>query len=227
MRYLLLALLMVVSPSWGDETRSVVAHGKAELLAAPDRAIMRFGVESRQPTVDQARAIVAETVDRFLRITRGMDITDDHVATAAAIVRPDYDWNPQTRERRLLGYMVTRQITVDLRDIGKIGALTEAALGAGINHVDEPYLDTTQRDALERKALARAAGDARSRAEVLASALDARIGAVRNIQTSSVQAAPMAAMSMAREGGGAETYQPGQIRVAARVTATFDLIPVQ
>lgn len=225
---LVLTMFAASTAAFADEERTVRVEGHAEVVTAPDRASIVMGVEARAAEVDVARKDVAETVSRFLQLTREMDIPDDSVSTASAIVRPDYDWNPQTRERRLLGYVVTRQLVVELHDLEGLGQLTESALKLGVNQVNPPMLDTSRRDELERQALAEAARDARRRAAALAEALGATLGDVRTLQASSSfrPPAPIARGMLAAEAAdaGAETYQAGQITIDGSVSATFDLV---
>jgi uncharacterized protein YggE len=230
MRTLVLMILLtglIPGIAAADSDRTVSVDGYAEIAIPPDKATLRMGVESRADTVQAARDQVADTVARFLKLTRRLGISDERVATAAAIVRPDYDWNPQTRERRLLGYTVTRELVVDLTDLEQLGQLTESALELGVNQVNPPELDTSRRAELERDALAEAARDARDRARTLAEALDARLGDVRTLQAAASFRPPMPlarGMLAAESNSGAETYQAGQITVTASVTASFDLI---
>jgi len=228
-RLTLPVLLMIVLPGFAaaEDIRTVTVDGHAEIVTPPDKATLRLGVEARADTVEAARDRVADVVSRFLALTRGLGITDEQVSTAAAIVRPEYDWNPQTRERRLLGYTVTRELVVDLTDLEKLGQLTESALELGVNQVDPPALDTTRRAELERQALAAAARDAQERARALAEALGARLGAVRSLQAAASfrPPVPMARGMLAAEAApGPETYQTGQITVDGSVTASFDLV---
>lgn len=224
----LMILLSCLMPAVGaaDNNRTVTVDGSARIATPPDKATLRMGVENREDTVQAARDGVADTVARFLKLTRTLGISDEQVSTAAAIVRPDYDWNPQTRERRLLGYTVTRELVVELTDLEQLGRLTESALELGVNQVNPPELDTTRRAELEREALADAARDARERARALAEALGARLGEIRTLQAASFNPPmPMARGMLAAEAdSGAETYQAGQITVAASVTASFDLV---
>jgi uncharacterized protein YggE len=225
----LLSLLMSIAPgiAAADEARTVNVDGRAEIVAPPDKATIRMGVEARAPTVEGARDQVSEIVARFLKLTRALAIPDEQVSTAAAIVRPDYDWNPQTRERRLLGYMVTRELVVELTDLERLGQLTESALELGINQVNPPVLDTSRRTELERQALAEAARDARDRARALAEALGGTLGDVRTLQAGSSFGPPMPmarGMLAAEADSGGETYQAGQITIAGSVSASFDLV---
>lgn len=230
-RIILLAVLAAIAPlaATAGETadqRTVSASGQARISTAPDMATIRMGVEARRASVAEARDQVSAVVARFLDLTREMGIPENRVATASAQVNPDYQWDPQTREKKLLGYLVTRHITVDLRDLEKLGALMERSMAIGINQVNPPSFASSRRDAIEREALAAAAKDARTRAGVLAGSLDAQLGPVRSIQSHG-RVEPVARMEMMAadaRSAGEQTYKPGEIVITAHVSATFDLV---
>jgi uncharacterized protein YggE len=224
-------LALAAAPAAAGEAvddRTVSASGQARILTAPDMAILRMGVQARQTTVEEARDEVAGVVERFLALALELGIPENRVATASSQVNPDYQWNPQSRERKLLGYVVTRHITVDLRDLEKLGTLMERALAVGINDVSPPSFSSSRRDEIEHEALAAAARDARSRAAVLAQSLDMELGPARSIQSHGrVEPMPTPRLEMMASdagAGGEATYRPGEIVITASVSATFDLV---
>lgn len=227
MRLLLPILLLLAASAHAEETRSVVVSGAAEIMTVPDVAVLRFSVEARAPTVEEARRRVDTTVAGVTRLMDERQIPREHVSTAALVVQPDYQWQQDTRTQRLLGYVVTRMMNVRLADLTRLGETLEGILALGVNRVEPPAFDTTQRDSLELKALADAALDARRRATVLARALDARVGDVRNLSTVATPgiypAREGALRAVAADDSGGN-YQPGQIRISSQVTATFDLL---
>jgi len=227
MRYLLPIVLLLVAPAHADEIRSVVVSGTAEIMTVPDVAVLRFSVEERARTLEEARQRVDATVMAVARLMNERQIPPEHVSTAALVVQPDYQWQPDTRTRSLLGYVVTRMMSVRLADLTQLGATLEGILALGVNRVEPPAFDTTERDDLELKALADAALDARRRAEVLARALDARVGKVRNLSADGppdIYPAREGALRAVAADESAGSYQPGQIRISSHVTATFDLL---
>jgi uncharacterized protein YggE len=96
--------------------RTVNVTGMAEVSAEPDIARVTLGVESRKPTMEAARAEVAATVDRVLALARELKIDPKQVNATRVQVQPEYRWNENDRERVLLGYMVSRQVEVELKD---------------------------------------------------------------------------------------------------------------
>lgn len=225
----IVALFTTPPLAHAGEAAVVTATGEGRVEVAPDLAWLGFGISARQPTVAEARDEVARGVARLIALARDTGLKDDHIATAALSVSPEFDWHPETRERRLLGYVVRRQVTLKLTDLAKLGELTENALGLGVTEASPAAFDTSRRAELEAEALAAAARDARARATVMAEALDVSVGAPVRIDADGGASAPrpmMRAMAAAEADsmGGAETYQPGLIRITAQVTAAFELV---
>jgi uncharacterized protein len=222
-----LTLLATSSLALADETRIVTAAGEGRVEVLPDIAWLNFGVTARAESVAAARDEVAAGVARLLALARDAGLKDEHIATAAVSVSPDYDWNPEDRQRRLRGHLVSRHVTLRLAEIAKLGELTEAALGLGVTDASPAIYDTSRRAELEAEALAAAARDARARAEVMAGALGAGIGAPVRIEAGGGAEIPRPMMRTAMaeaDMSGAETYQPGLIRITAQVTASFMLL---
>jgi len=227
---LLLAPLAVLADS--DRPRSVSVSGNGEVTAEPDLAQVTLGVEARRPTMAEARAEVAKTVDRVLALTRDLRIDPKLVNATRVQVQPEYSWNDKDRKRVLLGYMVSRQVQVEVRDLEQLGPLLERAVDAGVNQVNDPVLDSSKRKSLEREAMAKAVEDARLNAETLAKAAGARLGPVRTLNgASSSPPMPMyrrgpMVMADAAAAPPAETYQPGEMKFSAMVNAEYDLLVV-
>jgi hypothetical protein len=216
----------------GDDARprTVSVTGSGEVSAEPDMAYITLGVEARKPTMAEARAEVAKTVDRVLALTRDLRIDPKYVNATRLQVQPEYSWNEKDRKRLLLGYLVSRQVQVELRDLEQLGPLLERAVDAGVNQVGDPVLDSSRRKALEREAMSKAVADARLNAETLAGAAGAKLGPIRTLN-GSASAPPMpmyrqavAMADMAAAPPPEATYQPGEMKFSAMVSAEFDLL---
>jgi uncharacterized protein YggE len=212
-----------------DRPRTVSVSGSAEVAAEPDMAHVTLGVEARKPTMAEARTAVAATVDRVLALTRDLRIEPKLVNATRVQVQPEYSWNEKDRKRVLLGYLVSRQVQVELRDLEQLGPLLERAVDAGVNQVNDPVLDSSRRKSIEREAMAKAVEDARLNAETLARAAGARLGPVRTLN-GSTSAPPMpmyrqgAVMADAAMPAPEATYQPGEMKFSAAVNAEYDLL---
>jgi uncharacterized protein YggE len=213
-----------------EPPRTVSVSGQGEVQAEPDQAIVTLGVESRKPSLADARAEVTRTVDAVLKLTRDLKIDQKYVRATRISVQPEYNWDSSAKERNLIGYFVSRQVEVDLRDLEKLGTLIEKATDLGVNQIGDPRLESSKRHELERQALAKAVDDARLNAEAVARAAGAKLGPARTISASSGYVpvpvmARMKTMAMAADSAGApQTYQSGQMTFNGNVQVEYDLI---
>ncbi|HLS81932.1 MAG TPA: SIMPL domain-containing protein [Steroidobacter sp.] len=214
-----------------ERPRVVTVSGQGEIRAEPDRATVTLGVEARRPKMEEARAEVARVVDSVLKLTRELKIDDQYVRATRITVQPEYNWNNEARERHLIGYHVSRQIEVDLRDLEKLGRLLERAIDLGVNQLGDPQLDSSKRREFEREALAKAVEDAHLNAEAVAKAAGARLGAPRAISANSGFAPPPQPMMRAKvmmaeaTADAGQSYQSGQMTFTGTVQIEYDLIP--
>lgn len=209
--------------------RSVDVTGTGEVSAAPDLAYITVSVQARETELATARQRVNDTAARFLALMKKLRIPADKVQTTGSTINPEFRWDKPRETQVLTGYFAQRQLTVELDRLEILGEVIEGAVDAGVNQVSPPVLDSSRRRELYREALAAAAEDARRNAEVLASTLGARLGAVRTISTLGDYRPPIpldgrAEMrAMAMDAAPAQTYQAGDIRFEARVSASFAL----
>jgi uncharacterized protein YggE len=231
-----MAILMAVSAfsqsaiaADAERPRTVAVSGQGEIQAEPDLAHVTLGVESRKPKLEEARAEVARTIDAVLKLTRDLKIDQTLVRSTRINVQPEYNWDANARERNLIGYYVSRQVEIELRDLEKLGQLLERATDLGVNQLGDPRLDSSKRRDLERQALAKAVEDARANAEAVAKTAGARLGPVRTISANSGYVPPPMPMRgkvmMAMEASdAAQSYQSGQMTFTGNVQIEYDLI---
>ncbi len=206
--------------------RTVSVSGQGEVSAEPDIAFVTLGVEARRPTMAEARKEVTRTVEKILALSKELGIDPKRVSATRLQIHPDYVWNEQTRKQVLNGYVVSRQVQVELRDLEQLGPLLERAVSAGVNQVNDPVLDSSKRKDLERQAMTLAVQDARLNAETLAQAAGARLGPVRTLNAGSMPPVmPMYRSKMVMADAAAAppapeaSYQAGEMKFNANVSA--------
>ena len=210
--------------------RLVSVTGSGEVKAQPDMAYVTLGVEARRPTLAAARAEVNATVERLLALTRELKIEPKFVDSTRLQVQPDYRWDEKSSSQVLLGYVVSRQVDVELHDLDRLGTLLEKSVSAGVNQVGGARLDSSRRKELERAALTQAVDDARLNADALARAAGAKLGPVQSLSTTGTMPVPMyaeRAMSVAAApmaDAAEKSYQSSEMKFTASVSAQFALL---
>lgn len=223
---LLLAACQPVTNDAGDDARVVTVSGEGEVSVAPEIATVHLGIEARDRELSHAQAKAGEVVGAVLELVESLGIPGSQVQSTQLNVRPEFEWNDGRQAFR--GYLVQRDITVELEKLDRLGPLLERAMATGVNSVSPPELGVKNPRELHREALQRAAADAKASALALAETLGATLGAVHAIRA--IQDAPpmplgeARMMRMSADSGAAEqTYETGRILVRARVQAEFEL----
>lgn len=230
----LAALSLSCAAQAGDappDRRSVSVDGRGEVYATPDRARVSMSVEVTKPELQAAQAEANRVVRELLAQLRPLGLKDEDIATAGLNIRADYDY--ANSKRRFLGYHVSRGVEVVVRDLDRIGDVLLKATAVGINNVSDPQLESSKAEALQRDALAKAAANARAKAQVLADALGVKLGPIHTVHSSTEAPPPvprarfalMAAAPAADASGNEQMgFSAGQIRYGANLDADFDLV---
>jgi uncharacterized protein len=227
----LVALIFCAAAAAHDEAkpRLLTVSGEGEVEVAPDRADVSFAVEASEKALADAERHVTEATVRLLKLCESLGIAKNAVRSAQLSVQPQYDSGVVSNRPRIVGYFVSRQVDVDLRDLGKLGKLLQGAVDTGANRVTGVGFGSTRKDEHQRAALALAAQDARANADQLASTMGVKLGKLHTLVASESGGMPppmpmyeMRAKAMASQDA-EQSYQAGQIKYHASVTVEFDL----
>jgi uncharacterized protein YggE len=199
----------------------VTVTGEATVAVAPDTAMIRIGVTSQDKTAREASEVNAKQMTAVLAAIKDAGIADRDIQTSRLSLQPQYDPN-KSGTARLTGFQATNQVTVRIRDIDKLPAVLDRAIGAGANEMSGIEFVVSEQSKLLDQARDDAIADARRKAELYAKAAGAKLGRVVSIteEGSSPPPRPMQAMR-----AGAVPVAPGEQTLRAVVTVSYDLGP--
>ncbi len=180
---------------------SIRVQGTGEVRAAPDQATADFAVETMAANAQEAAAENAQRMERVIAALVRAGVPRERIETRDYNVFPDYDQRvmEQGGEPRVRGYRVMNTVSATTHDVDRVGALIDAALGAGANRVHGVRFSLRDPQRYRQQAIDQAVRRARADAEALAAAMGLRLGMVREASTLDVgYGGPMP--MMAREG---------------------------
>lgn len=206
----------------GDRrTISVTAHGEASV--APDIAIVSFAVSGDGKELGPTRDEVSGRSSAVLARLRELKLRDGDVNAPDVGIQPEYDYR---RGQRIVGYRVVRQMTVKVRDLGRLGEVLDSVVAAGANELHGAEMSSADPSAAEHEALRAAVEAARAKAEVLASAAGVKLGAIARIEEEPGGGGPvpklrmMAAMA---EADAPTDVAAGDLTVTRTIRAWFEI----
>ena len=190
----------------------ITVSGSGATTAVPDRGSFSFGVQSPAKTAtaaldanSRAPAAVVAALERA-----GIVAADLQTAQLSLDPRSSDDGSAVT------GYTASTTVTAQLRDLGRAGAVVDAAVAAGADSFSGPALSTGDTAALYAKALQAAIADARAKAQVVADAAHLSLGRIASVEESGSSPQPFAAAKDA-----SVAIEPGTQQIVATATVTF------
>ena len=92
-----------------------------QINSAPDTARFSTGVESKARTATQALRLNSGKVRSLINQIRAMGIEAKDIQTSGISLNADYQYNRTTRQNDFVGYRVSNQVSVIVRDLDKLG----------------------------------------------------------------------------------------------------------
>lgn len=209
-----LVAMVLAAPVFAQQAPAptITVTGAGEAAAAPDAARLRLAVVAAEASASEAMAQVWAGAERLLAAMLRHGVERRDMQTGGVSLTPEF--RRRTKDDgappAVAGYRARIANRVVVRDLGRLGALLDAALGAGANDIGAVHFFVTERQGLEDEARR-----------------GATVGGVRSIEE--IGAAPVrpgAGVMMAARAGRAPVA-PGEITVRARIRVVYGLNPGQ
>ena len=178
------ARAQTIVPNDGRVVPQISVSGAGESRATPDRALVTVGVQSRAATAAAAAAENARKQTAILDTLRKLGYRPEQLSTAGYNVNPEMQYDQQGQRPRVIGYVVSNTVRVEVRQIDQAGRVIDAALAKGANEVHGLNFYLADPGPARRSAIADAVAKARADAEALATAAGGRLGQILELSTS-------------------------------------------
>ena len=221
------------------ESRNTInVGGKGEIYAKPDLGIIDLSVITEAKTVEKAMSENTKKMNDVINFVKNQGIEEKDLKTVSFNIYPRYEYrNPESeneiysysssKRRVLIGYEITQQLEVKIRNLEKIGQIIEGATDAGVNDVGDLYFIIDNKEEYKKQARNQAIEKAKVKAEELASQLGIRL--VRIVSFSESSYTPYydygygGAMMEAAEIDEAPEIETGENKITSNVSITYEI----
>ncbi len=209
-----------------DNQQTITVAGTAATQVSPDRVILSFGVETREKTaaaaLDENNVLMKSVLDAL----HAAGVRENETQTANFNISPNYQNAPMTiGPGNLTGYTVTNTIQVTSSNLDNVSNWIDAAVKAGSNRVNNVSftLSDAQMKSIRASLITQAIDNARSKADLAASAVGVKIVGVKSINVNdNFWSPPYGAVMMTPvESGGGAPVIAGQQQVSTNVNITY------
>jgi uncharacterized protein len=203
----------------------VGADGKFE--AAPDTAKIQFNISVQEESSQAAYQRASKNVEQVREVLRANGIDPKAAAIGFLSVQPVYEWKPK---QKVIGYRVTTDVTLKLKDFTKVGPITEQLADANVSETQTLTYTLENMDEAKDKAVEDAYRRAHNSAETLARASGRTLGELSYASVDTFEnprpIVPRMARAMNASAGmpaPTEEFTPQSVTVTAHVNALFNL----
>jgi len=208
----------------------ITVSGQAEVLVVPDEAVFKMSAVTVDKNLLEAQAKNDEKVKNVLGLARKYGVPANLVQTGHISLDERYSDEEATRKPRVfLGYLVTKQIAIVLRDVSNAEALLSDIFKSGITRIQDVEFRSTQVRKYKDQARAMAIKAAQEKAAALAREIGQTIGKAYTISEVGYPNNNLPMNSNFSTATGSEdsddesTIALGQISISARVLVSFEL----
>ena len=201
---------------------TLTVSGNGKVTVVPDVARVYLGVTLTKPTVKEARDAAAKAMTDVIAAIKGLGIADKDIQTTGLSLSARYAQNSSTK---IVGYIISEQVQVTVRDLDKAGDVVDAATAKGATDVNGISFELADPAKAQDDARAAAVTAARTSAQAMAAAAHVTLGAVVAISDASgptpiYYGAASGAVPMPDV---KTPVQPGTQDVSASVTVVFEI----
>jgi uncharacterized protein len=206
-------------------SRVIQVSGNGEIQASPDLATLEIAIETHAASADHAAGLNGALAEKVRDALTSKLADKGRMWTGGYSLTPEYT-EPREGKPTVTGYTAENSITVQTGELGLIGPLIDAAIGAGANRISSLNYSLRDDSHARSEAIAKAARDAQTQASALADALGVKLGLVIKASTESeVRPVPLTRFAVG-EAAAANVQTPiaaGQITVPAAVSLIYSI----
>lgn len=205
-------------------TMSLSAQGETKVT--PDMATITLGVQTDGPTAAGALSANAAQMTKVVTALKKAGIADRDIQTSNLNVNPQYVYK-ENQPPKLTGYQASNQVTIQVRDLAKLGQTVDATVNAGATNVGGISFGLQDPKAAEDAARLDAVKALQAKADLYARATGYKIVRLVNLGEGGgyTPAPPMPVMMRANmdKAGYSSPVSAGELNVQVSVSATYEL----
>jgi uncharacterized protein YggE len=206
------------------EKRTISLTGSGIVKATPDMVEISTGVTSEAPSARAALNENTESMTKVVETLKGEGIEAKDIQTANFSVGPVYRRERDGKEPVIVGYKVTNQVRITLRDTAKLNPIFDKVVSLGANQIGSIEFGVSEPEALKDEARKLALKNATENAKVYTEAAGVGLGPILSISEQESSYQPRFAPAAARmEAAAPVPIEAGTASVQVRVHVTWEL----
>ncbi len=221
---------LVMANKTKNEDRFSVT-GSGTVYAKADIANLEVGLKTgAKKTAAEATKESTAKMDEIIQEIKKLNIDEKDIKTSGYNLTPVYNWTDKTGQQ-LIGYEVSQNLTLKIRDLNKIGDVIAKTTEKGANQIGNISFTIDDEYALKNQARELAIQKAKEKAALIAEQSGMKLGEVKSVYESSEPFVSPMAYSNAKLDMGtgrmevltSPNIQTGQNEIKVEVTLMYEV----
>jgi len=200
----------------------IIVTGSGSVTVPPDYAEIASGATNQAKTAKDASDANAKVMAALNAALKNDGIASDDIQTLRFSVSPVYGPPQQNAPPKLVGFSVSNELRIKVRQIGKVGEILDSLIQAGATDSGSvQFLHSNMSQVLDRARQA-ALADARRKAELYAQSAGLKLGGVAWITEVPASAPPAPFAARAYAAAGSVPISAGADTLSVEITVGYE-----
>ena len=215
-----------------DDKHIVTISAEGKVTAVPDLATVIASVVTNADTAKNAQDQNTQKMNKVIDYVKSQGVDSKDIQTSSYNINPSYDYSNPSQPNKIIGYEADQTITIKVHNLNLIGTMLDGLTQNGVNQVQNISYGFNDPDSIREQAREQALGNAKDKAQKLASAAGVQLGKLISFtEDSSSVPIPIYGggfSALAGKGGAVPAglpvqTEPGSQDITANVTVTYSL----
>jgi uncharacterized protein len=179
----------IIQNTSNTDNNTLYVMGNAQTMVKPDKVTLSLSVETTNKTANEALTANSQAMNNTLEALKEAGVMENETSTSFFNITPNYNVTqededlPPIETRDIISYTVTNSITVDSYNLLNVSQWIDTAVQAGVNDISSISfsLSDEKSEAVKNDLLKQAVENAKSKADIAASALGLKVIGVKSI----------------------------------------------
>src|SRR6476620_5903286 len=181
--------------NYSNNSNTLFVTGAANTKVKPDKVILSFGVETNNKTANVALVTNSKIMNKVIDSLRTDGVKENETSTSYSSISPSYNYSrPSDIIGKITGFTVSNSIQIQSTNIRNVSRWIDTAIASGANTVNSVdfTLSNKKLDEIKNNLIKQAIDNARTKADIAASALGLKVVGVKlvNLNDFDLQPSP-------------------------------------
>jgi len=157
--------------------------GTATTNSKTDKVTVLLGVETTDKTAEKALLSNSDLMNKVINTLKDSGLQENETSTSSFTINPNYNYSEYGSKGNLTGFTVSNSIQITSSNIDLVSQWIDQAIQTGANTVNEVYfsISPAKLEEIKNNLLKDAVANAKSKAEVVATAVGLKLIGIKSI----------------------------------------------